>query len=657
MQMSRHPLYLTLALLVVAACDCKNGPGPTTATPDFVASPTVLSFESCPTEDENGAPVADVFPSVLTFTIKNIGRVSGPLSVVIQGNDAALFTVLENTLVAEVAGGETVELKVQFTPKTAGDATAEMIIDDGVDDTAPVKVTLLGSGSTLPAQPSIKISYEDKDAPGTWVECLESFNGSIDNCMVLWPDTYMEQNATLKMKIQNLGCPALKVTGIELLPFSEGEDIQFFIDKPAVPPSVPNPALLSLADGTQEMEVEVRFEPRDNGSFDGQRYAYMKVVSNSVKSPDSMITLAGIAAEPSLYTTPTFCDYTDPSDTCNGTKVPTTGKNAKSVFQVTNGGNTDITIESVTFRNPSQTRFAIGGANPVGKTITAGLSEPLEILYTDAPLFVTELLDIKGTSGGMPTNTATIRLQGGVLPCLYTTPEGQLDFSDTNGKAEKPVEICNRAMDSQGNGCGDLNITNVQVTQGPNFFKVKTPSPAGSTVAAGTCTTATIEFTPPVSGGTQAGTLDITSNDPDFTPYRLMLYSERPPDEIPVAVISGPPPQRLENNMSIKLSELGTLKRIDVYGDMSYDPPNMGPVVKWKWFLNRPNSPGAANAVLTQGGMSVDGKETTTGVVTLDFDPMNTGVAGIGMYEVYLTVFDSANQQSVQQRLRIDVRQ
>jgi hypothetical protein len=657
-QMSRHPLFLTLGLLAVVGCNCQRGPGPASALPDFTANPTVLSFESCPSQDETGAAVADVFPAVQTFTIENIGRVPGPLSVTLQGKDAALFQIVQSTLVESINNGEGVEIQVQFAPTAAGDATAELVIDDGYEETDPVKVTLSGMGSTLPAQPKIKISYQDKDS-GEFVECLESFNGSIDNCMVLWPDTYKEQSTTLKMKIENLGCPTLKVTGIELLPYNPGEDVQFFLDKPNVPPSDPTPALLSLADGTQQMELEVRFAPQDNTSPDGQRYAYMKVLSNSVTSPESNIMLFGNAAEPSLYSTPTFCDYTGPGD-CQGTRVPTTGQNSKSVFQILNGGNTPVTIESVALRNLAPNRFKIGAANPQGKTIQPGASEPLEIEYTDAPLYVTELLDIKGTSQSgtvtMPTNTVTIRLQGGVLPCLFTEPGDTLDFSGTAGKAEKPLEICNRSLDLQGNACGVLNINNVQVTQGMQFFKVKTPSPAGATVDPGACATATIEFTPPVTGGVQAGTLDLTTNDPDYTPYRVNLLSDKPVDMIPVAVVTGPPPAKETPSMSVELSTLPPPPQhrvIDIYGTDSYDPPNMGPIVKWSWYLERPN--GSA-ADLVQGGVSVHNKETTTGVVQLDFDPLLTGSPKTGLYKVHLTVFDSANQRSATRTLEIDVR-
>ncbi len=655
MQKFRHPLYLTLALLVLAGCECNPGPGPGTALPDYVATPTVLSFEACPSQDENGAAVADVFPAIQSFTIENIGRVSGGLSITKQGRDADLFQVVQSSLVEAVGSNEKVEIQVQFSPKAAGDATAELIIDDGSDQTEPVKVTLQGSGSTLPAQPKIKISFQDKDS-GDFADCLENINGSIDNCQVYWPDTYKDQTSTLKMKLQNLGCPTMKVTGIELLPFNEGEDVQFILDKPSPAPSVPNPALLSLADGTQELELELRFEPRDNGMPDPQRYAYMKVSSNSVTSPESMIMLYGAAADPNLYSTPTFCDYTKPNDDCEGTRVPTSGLNAKSVFQISNGGNTPITIESVAFQNASQTRFAIGGANPQGSVIAPAQSAPLEILYTDAPLFVPELIDIKGSSAGMPTNTVTIRVQGGVLPCLYTDPAQQLDFSDTTGRAEKPIQICNRATDSLGNVCGDLNIHNVQVTQGINFFKVKAPAPVNTTLTAGNCATATIELTPPVTGGTQAGTLDITSNDPDYAPYRLMLYSKRPEDLVPVAVIKGPAPDFFSPSLSVKLSSLtaptpGAPKQIDIHGEESTDD-NM--VSQYKFFLLPPSGavvPTDADLV-DSTGLSVHNKLTTEGTVYLTFPTSKTG-----LYKVFLTVYDNVNQASTAQSLEIDVRQ
>ena len=174
MQMSRHLLFLTLAVLVVGGCKCPGGNGPTTAQPDFIASPTVLSFESCPTEDENGAPVADVFPAVQTFTIENIGRVSGPLFVTLQGKDAALFKVLEDTLVPEVGSGETVELQPE----------SRLRLGDGE---ALVDAAIAGLG--IAQVPDYMVA--DAHGAGRVVEVLREFRAPPYPISVVYPPSRM----------------------------------------------------------------------------------------------------------------------------------------------------------------------------------------------------------------------------------------------------------------------------------------------------------------------------------------------------------------------------------------------------------------------------------------------------------------------------------
>ena len=65
-------LTLSLAALLVIGCK-PNNVGET--KPDFVPTPTALSFNACPTRDENNLPVSDVFPDVKKLTISNQGKV------------------------------------------------------------------------------------------------------------------------------------------------------------------------------------------------------------------------------------------------------------------------------------------------------------------------------------------------------------------------------------------------------------------------------------------------------------------------------------------------------------------------------------------------------------------------------------------------------
>lgn len=630
----RGRLGVAIAVLAFAACRC-DPPPVQTAPPELRASPAALTFATCPAQDENGQTVEDVFPDRQTFTLENLGRSRADLTWEIRGPGKDRFQIVEETKATELGASQTSEISVLFTPLAAGDVTAELVIEDGSGDTEePVIVKLVGTGSDLPAQPTIKISHVD--AAGNETECLESIDGTIDNCLVNWPDTFLDQTSTVNLKIRNLGCPSLKVTDLSVEPFSSTPVVQFFMEAPAIPPSPSTPVVLNLADGTEEMDVSIRFEPKDDGTNDGQRYAMLKVGSNAAKSPNSLITLFGYASQPAIYATPTFCDFTDTDDTCNGTKVLTSGNNKKAVFQVTNGGNSELTVDSVAFRQPASGRFAFSGENPIGQTIAPGASLPLEVFYTDAPIYVTDLIDITATAGGQSAGKATLRVSGGVLPDLYTEPDQRLDFSGaTTTTTTKPLQICN------GTGAGTLLVNQTLITQGGTFFKVKNPVQTGTEVAAGQCISIDIEYTKPVSGGIQAGSLQIASNDPDYgapSHYLVNLYSEAPLDELPVAVLKNA--AGVENSYSVKLSVTGANKQ-RLHGEDSYDPPNM-PVAKYQWFLGKkPTGAVASIEDPAVPGTSIDGVIGTVSEAHLELDSTRTGE-----YRIYLKVFDAAGQAS-----------
>lgn len=647
---SRRVRLLTGAFIVLAlaACDCGRTQGPVGTHPDLTANPPALSFAACPTLDETGKPVADVFPDTQKFTLDNLGKGTATLTYELRGAGKDQFKITDETKIDALEGSGTAELAVAFTPIAPGDTSAELVIEDGDETTDPIVVNLVGTGSNLPAQPTIKIAYQ---LPGTdtFTDCIESFNGQIDNCTVNWPDTFIDQTANLKLRVRNEGCPSLKITDLSIEPFGGATASQFFMEQPATPPSAEAPFVLSIADGTQVLDANIRFEPKEDGTGDGQRYSILRVKSNSDKSPESLITLFGYTVAPAIYVTPTFCDFTDASDTCHGTKVPTSGSDKKAIFQVTNGGTTPVLIETVAFRQPTSGRFAIGMSNPLTKIIAPGASEPLEILYTDSPLYVTDIIDITASAMGQPAGTASVRVSGGVLPCLTTNPAQQLDFSTaTESPATLPVEICNGTMAGE---CGTLLLNSVQVTQGITFFKALNAPAAGTQVASGTCASVNIQFTKPVTGGLQTGTLEVVSNDPDYAApsnYKLNLLSAVPVNQVPVAVLKGPAGQ--ENMFSADLSVLGMNPELLIHGEDSYDPPGTTtPATQFQFFLAKKPTGATADIVdLQNKTMSLDGVKGTQDHILLKLDK---NIAG--EYKIILIVFDSTGQKSQQVELKI----
>jgi hypothetical protein len=632
----------TLPLLALgmafAACNCDPGPIQS-VRPEFIANPVALSFETCPTQDENGQPVADVYPDRKTFTLENLGRGAGTLQLTLTGAAKDRFRIIDPP---ETLGAlESTELTVEFTPTAQGDATATLEIDDGDPETELFRVTLVGTGTNLPAQPTLKVSYEIAPGSNEFEECQEGLQ-----CQMYFPDTFYGEASALRVKIRNLGCPALKVQGLDVkrLDIGGGTNVAYFLEQPATPPSPVNPTLLTITDGTQETEAVIRFEPDGDESGNGQRYATFTIKTNSpftIQGEDNpgerRIFLLGLAAEPAVYATPSFCDFSDENDKCGGTKVTTGGNDKAAIFQVTNGGNVPVLIETVRVVAPNSGRFAFGSQNPQGMTLQPAQSAPLQVLYTDAATYVIDHVEVVATSSGQNAGTARIRVSGGVQPNLTTTPEQELNFSDVAGQSGvKPVQICN------GTGAGTLILTQVSVTDGNQFFKLKSGPAANAEVAQGTCVTAEVEFNRPISGGLQAGTLDIRSNDPRYSAGKLItLLSHVPLDQLPVAVAEGPAGQT--NSFSQSLAQL-TPKRMTIVGSNSYDPPDNGPVAEYEWFIGK--KPLGAVASLTASTNtsptpSIEGVRGNYPTVLLHVDPDK-----IGEYRIFLKVYDSAGQAS-----------
>jgi hypothetical protein len=344
--------------------------------------------------------------------------------------------------------------------------------------------------------------------------------------------------------------------------------------------------------------------------------------------------------------TPNHCDFTSTGDTCSGTKTPAGGNQTVASFRISNGGNTPVQIESIAFRNPSNGRFALGPRNPLGETIAPADSRMLDVTYSDAPLYVINSLDVQCRAGTANAGMPSVTVAGGVLPCLFTNPDLQLDFSRaTTQVSTEPVEICN------GVGCGALDIRRVEVVQnlGGTFFTVVPgTNPAGQTVQPGSCASVQVQLSRPVTGGLQTATLEIESNDPNFAApsyKRINLLSSAPLDQIPVAVIKGPAGQTFA--FSVSLATVGS-RRVTLHGEDSYDPPNNAPATKFQWFIS--GKPITATASLTETSTLGTGPNMHAsildGAAGGDRIDLNLDPTAVGEYRVALRVYDSAGQAS-----------
>ncbi len=634
--MSNPTLRLALPLALLTLYGCRCGPGQITKTsPEFEVTPPALSFETCPQKDESGKPVADVFPDQQTFTLTNLGSATGRVTAEISGPQKEAFSILPTDLPGDLARSAQARIPVRFAPARSGESTAILTVDDGDTDTAPITVSLQGVGKTLPPTAKLEVAFEDSVGSNKFLQCPDGVG-----CALGFPVTFYDQSATLKVRLKNTGCPALKVTGIAIKEHPQSPSrVDYFLDAPAVPPTAATPTVLTTSGGNTELIASIRFNPQRSTPGDDQRYAILTLSTNDPSMPEFDITLTGSGSDPAIYVTPGFCNFSEPLDTCgNATKLA-----GKSRFVLKNSGSASVTIDSALLEKSGQGRFAMV-MDPKGRTLAPGGEIPVEVNYTEGAELVSERLIFSSSSNGNPAGDAIVVLRGGIPPVLSTDPENELSFTGaTTSVSTKTLTLQNAA------GAGVLSLDRVYVDASP-FFKLLTTVNKGTTLAPGGTLALEVEFTRPAQGGVQSTGLHVESNDPRFGPPNFKsvnLYSEAPLDQYPVAVIKGCLPTDAtcaggkESAFTVKLSDLGgPPKKILIWGKASYDPvTNSTPQDVAKYMFRLESGP--PNADAAKVSLENDRMATANGAVLLTVDP---GVQG--EYKVSLRVWDTVNQAS-----------
>lgn len=646
-----------LGAFALSVGGCRCGPTMTNdVVPDYQPTPTALTFSACPTVDESGNPVADVYPDSQKLTISNRNKVAGGLKLSISGAGAANFTLPTELPTGIDSLGE-IEVPISFAPSTQGDVRAELTIDDENADTDNKTVALIGNGINLPAQPSLETGPQKKDGSGFWT-CTQ--DETFEHCTLDFPDTLADQTNTLQLKIRNKGCPALKITGVEFVDYTGGPAV-FSLEEPASPPSEAAPLILSAANGTEEVTFTIRFTGIDDNSGPSQFHSgAIRLLTNDPVHGDgqaqpALIGLQGNVIQPSIYVTPTSCNF---SQLLPDGGYPSCGNDPpvanKASFKVTNSGATALSISSVTFVSTG-TATGVDGRFSLSHDITGQTLQPLdtatvEVTNVDMPLLVTDQVKIVADIPGLGTGsggTVLTSVISGIKPCMTTEPDNVVDFGDPADELTvKRVTIKN------GTGCGTLTIQNITISQQPLFSIVDPPVPAGTTLSAGQTIEASFQYQRPPSGGQQTATVSIASNDTDFSPAKLLvLQSNAALDQIPEARLTSCSPAQLladpqcasgaSSTATYRLSDL-TAPEVTFSG---YNSSDDHMVAKYQFTLLRPVPNGTS--------LQNDGVQTTSNLAKLTLPP---GAAGNNI-RVQLTVFDDRGQASTPTTMLISVLQ
>lgn len=645
--MTKFRLALLATLLTAAACNCGRPPV-NSVSPDVIPDGTTsLSLEGCPVVDAAGMSVEGAVPTEGLIRVTNAGRGTATLAVTLEGSGAELFTVGEFD--AQLPPDNTVEIPVLFAPKSAAASNVTMKIDDGDPETEILEIPLSGTGLNYPPNPTLKLSLESAPGNNTFVPCEEGFA-----CRLDFDPLFFGQSATRKVRVENTGCAPLKIEGIELAlrQLGDSQNLAFFVDAPAIP-TEGAPILLNVADGTQTVDISIRFEPVDDDPLTVDRSAVLTLTTNDPSQAERTevgpMLVNGSAIRPEFYSDPTACDFTRESDLCgNMPKVA-----GVASFTITNSGDVAITLDSASFEGGgSGGRFSLPSAID-GSVITAsGGTLTFDVNYTDAPSYVEDRLLINASANGMPAGTVSLTLTGGTPPRIVVTG-APLNFNDAATGAEASFTVGAEA------GFGSLTIKSLSIdelTAGtPNpFFSIVSGPSAGQVIPAGSAEQVTVRYTRPPSGGSQASTLRIATNDPGYPApehRQVQLYSNAPADLAPVAIITGPNGEtEVTTPTTAEVTAAGG--RIELDGSASYDDvPGGGtvPVSAYEWVITKKTSPNAK--LVNAGGTNVEGTFGSESAVFLDFgSPVNQGE-----HRIRLRVRDSSGNISTAKSFKVVV--
>lgn len=365
-----------------------------------------------------------------------------------------------------ITPGSTIAVPLSYTPSNVGadSGSLQVVSDDPVNPS--VNVALSGNGNPVPA----------------------TINLTIGPATLAFGSVRVGQSASLNATIGNAGgaTGTVSVLGVTGTDFAPGGGA------PATP--------FKVAPGAS-ITVPVAYSPTSVGNGIGS----LSATTDDPNHPTLTVSLTGNGVQSHIGVTPVAADF--------GTI--TLGGNASRSVIITNAGGASLTVTAVTLTASAEFTPAVG--NPtVPFTVNAGKSATITLQY--APIDIgtdAGTLDIGSDAPNAPAVAVSLGGAGQLapqVPQVGVTPLA-LNFGDV------------RVGQS-----GTLTVT-VNNTGGADAA-VAAPSLAGSadfsagggsfTVAASGSQTVTVQYAP-AGVGADAGTLTVTSNDPNHPTVNVTL--------------------------------------------------------------------------------------------------------------------------------------
>jgi hypothetical protein len=417
-----------------------------------------------------------------TFTLQNTGSLSLDISdIKISGNNANQFEITSPlTTNFKIVSGASVEVKVRFSPSSAGSKSAQLEISNNSDNASPIKsISMWGTGTEALTK-TLVTSPES-----SWDHGNVTINNSSDKTFIL----------------QNTGSTSLNVSGIKI---NGTNSEQFEIVEPSS-------TSFDIASKTT-VEVKVRFSPSSTGS----KSAHLEISNNSDNtSPTKSISLWGTGTDGSTKTlevSPVYsCDF----------GVATQNSTVSKTIFLKNSGTEIITISRLEISGTNANQFHITSSASGSFQIPANATQEVIIQFTPSSEGgKSALLSIHNDSEN-ESPVKIISLTGAGTPeptkTLDISPAYSSDFGIvTQGSSvSKLVVLKNTGTDAM--NVSKMEITGVNAEQ----FIITSSANDAFQIPPGGSQEVTIQFIPDSDGGKTAS-LRIENDSENEGPAKMI---------------------------------------------------------------------------------------------------------------------------------------
>ena len=429
--------------------------------PEISAAPNPLSFGSVLVGED----------SLQVLTIRNLG--GAPLTIsgaALVGTHASRFGVLnppEFPVVLPPSGGS-FTVNIRFAPDSVGVKTASWELTSDDPNHNPFQAALTGTG----IQPGLLASPPALD----------------------FDSVRVEQDSVLTVLLSNDGSATLVISGGTIAGEHAGD---FSFEREVIYP-------ITIPPGAQPAPINIRFSPADLGL----RSAVFQVSSNDPEDPLQDVPLEGVGVLPDIAVAVDTVDF--------GPVVLTTVDTM--YFDVINEGGAVLLISEMTLRGDDAERFAVGGMPAYPLTVLPG--DTLEVPLLFAPDSLGEKNAALTIVSDDPDETELVlALTGsGVLPEIaFSDDVLAFGVNHVGGAVLLPVSISNVGFTA-------LTVNDISLlgTDAGQFALVDTPATPLVIPEGGAPVEFSVAFSP-TSRGIKIATLQVSSNDPDDSPFNISL--------------------------------------------------------------------------------------------------------------------------------------